>query len=93
MDRHPIYSVTSIGRPLDRSFATNRAVSLLMPVGAVAAVGLALFQGETGFSLLGAAVTGAVLLFGAWALARELAPTNAPASLASSTTWSPTRSR
>ena len=74
MARHPIYDVTSIGRPLDKSFATNRAVSLLMPVGAVAAIGLALLQGETGLRLLGAAVTGAVLVFGAWALARELAP-------------------
>jgi len=83
MHQHPIYGVTSIGRPLDKSFATNRAVSRLMPVGGVVAVAMALLRGEGFFQLLGAVVTGAVLVFGAWALARELAPDDNPAAFVS----------
>jgi len=83
MHQHPIYGITSIGRPLDKNFATNRAVSRLMPVGGVVAVAMALLRGEGGLPLLGAAVIGAVLVFAAWALARELVPDDNPAAFVS----------
>jgi hypothetical protein len=59
---------SAIGRPLDPSFPTNRAILLLAPLAAVAVVAL----GDR--SLLGGAIAGAGSAFLGWALARELAP-------------------
>jgi len=83
MDQQPIYGVTSIGRPLDKSFATNRAVSRLMPVGGVVAGVVALMRGDAGLQVAWAFVAGILLVFGAWALARELAPDDNPAAFVS----------
>jgi hypothetical protein len=83
MDQHAIYGVTSIGRPLDKSFATNRAVSRLMPVGGVIAGVVALMRGDAGLQVSWAFVAGILLVFGAWALARELAPDDNPAAFVS----------
>ena len=48
MAYHRIYKYTSIGRPLDPAYVSNKAVLILMPVGAALAV----------LGLLGAALRG-----------------------------------
>jgi len=68
-NRH-IYQITSIGRPLDPGYPTNRAVL----VAAVVAGGLALAGGAGIGGVLVRAAGGALAAFGAWALAREIAP-------------------
>ena len=65
--------ITAIGRPLDPSWPTNRAVLVLIPVGAVAAWGWAAWSGGPGNPLAVGALGGAMVLV-AWALGRELAP-------------------
>lgn len=66
---------TSLARPLDPAWPTNRAVLALMPLGAVLAAGRAWMlpasdqPGPTWMAALGAAV-----VLGAWAAGRELAP-------------------
>lgn len=61
-----IYRWTFLGRPLDWSYPTNRAVLILMPVaGLAAAVNTPRFY---------AFLAGAGAALGAWALARELVP-------------------
>lgn len=73
-----IYRFTSIGRPLDAGFATNRAVLRLLPVAALlGAVARGLRGGFDG-SVVTAAVVVALAAFGGWALARELAPDHDP---------------
>ena len=72
-------SFTAIGRPLDPAYATNKAVLILLPVVALA-TGLldALETGATGPAVV-AGLTGMLVAFGSWALARELAPDDNPA--------------
>ena len=75
--------ISSIGRPLDRRYATNRAVLIIMPAaGAIAGV-VALLRGASALQVIGAIVAGAVAVFGVWALARELAPDNNAAAFVS----------
>ena len=83
MDRHTLYGITSIGRPLDKRFPTNRAVSRLMPVVGVAAAAAALIRGDAALQVALAGAAGILLVFGAWALARELAPDDNPAAFVS----------
>ena len=71
---NPLYRFTSIARPLDPRYPTNRAVLLLLPAAAGVAGAMALLRG-IGLPGIGeAALFGAVAAFGGWALARELAP-------------------
>jgi hypothetical protein len=74
MSAQRIYSLTSIGRPLDPAWPTNRAVIRLLPLAAV--LGAAAYVARHGVDagLAWAAVAAALAAFGAWALARELAP-------------------
>ena len=67
-------AVTSIGRPLDPSWPTNRAVLWLMPLLALLGAGLAWSDGLDAMLIAVAAFRTALLGFGAWAVARELAP-------------------
>jgi len=69
-----LYRITSIARPLEWKYPTNRAVILLMPVGALIMAIAGFLQGHDWMQIAGAALTGAVAVFGSWALARELAP-------------------
>lgn len=69
-----IYEITSIGRPLDPAYPTNRAVLVLLPLAAVTAGGLAAAGGASLGGVLGQAAGGALAAFGSWALAREIAP-------------------
>ncbi len=74
MQTDPIHRLTSIGRPLDKNFATNRAVLRLMPIAGLAAAVVALVRGASVTQVIWWGIAGALLVFGAWALARELAP-------------------
>jgi hypothetical protein len=67
--------MSALGRPLDPSWPTNRAVLALMPAGALVAGASATWApGLVGTSRLWAAALGAGTVLGAWALGRELAP-------------------
>ena len=74
MTIHKIYSLTSIGRPVDIKVRTNRNMLIGLLPTALFALTLAIWQGAP----MGQALTytlGAVLAaFGAWAIGRELAP-------------------
>ena len=70
-----IYRVTTLARPLDPSWRTNRAVLVLMPLGAIISGVVAWWvAGVDEITTLWAAVSGAAVVLGAWALGRELAP-------------------
>lgn len=73
-----------MGRPIDPSYATNRAVLWLMPAGGALAALAWVLQGRGEPSAAGtAALVGAAVVFGAWALTRELAPDDNPAAFVS----------
>lgn len=82
---HPpgLYRFTSIARPVDPAYPTNRALLWLVPAAAAAAalLGLAGFGGDA--SIVTMAVATALATFGAWALTRELAPDDNPAAFVS----------
>jgi hypothetical protein len=71
---HRIYKYTSIGRPLDPAFPTNKAVLILMPLGALLGAAAAWTAGETGMRVAQQAVHFLLIVFSSWALARELDP-------------------
>jgi len=71
---HRIYKYSSIGRPLDPEFRTNKAVLLLMPAGAGLGAVTAWLGGQPGVQVLLQAMYFLLIVFGAWALARELDP-------------------
>lgn len=78
MLNHGIYRYTSIGRPLDPGFPTNRAVLVLMPLAAVLGAVVDWTRGGELSHVLLQAVLFAVIAFIAWALARELDPDHDP---------------
>ena len=69
-----VYRVTSIGRPLDPNYPTNKAVLFLMPLAGLIAGAAAGLRGADSPQVGLGALTGALVVFGAWALGRELAP-------------------
>ncbi len=74
MNHDRLYQITSIARPLEWKYPTNRAVILLLPVGALIMAIAGYAQGHEPLQIAWSALTGAVVVFGSWALARELAP-------------------
>jgi hypothetical protein len=66
--------ITSIGRPLDFNYPTNRAISILSAVVLVATTLLQLFAGKELFTAWFWGVGAGVTVFLAWALCRELDP-------------------
>ena len=74
MASHRVYRYTSIGRPLDPQFQTNRAVLILLPLAAVLGAVLAVMDDRGGAEIASQAASFALIVFGAWALARELDP-------------------
>ncbi|MDH3941377.1 MAG: hypothetical protein OET46_10340, partial [Xanthomonadales bacterium] len=74
MAYHRIHKYTSIGRPLEPAVPTNRAVMILMPVGAAIGAGSSWLSGQTGIQLLEQALAFLLVVFASWALARELDP-------------------
>lgn len=79
MATYRLYQYTSIGRPLDPAYPTNRAVLILMPVAAALGAAVAWSAGADLLQLLQQALVFALVLFGSWALARELDPDDNPA--------------
>jgi hypothetical protein len=70
-----LYRFTGLARRLDPAWPTNRAVLVLMPLAAVAAVVLApLSPGLQQDGRLWAGALAAATVLGTWALGRELAP-------------------
>jgi hypothetical protein len=78
MAQHRLYSITSIARPLDPRYKTNRAVQFLMPIAAVAGGVVEGLSGGDVKAIAFAALGGLLLVFGCWALARELSPDDNP---------------
>lgn len=74
MAYHRIYKYTSIGRPLEPGFPTNKAVLLIMPVGAVIGAFSSWSGGAEALQILQQALVFLLVVFGSWALARELDP-------------------
>ena len=74
MPNYRIYQYTSIGRPLDPAWPTNKAVLVLLPIAAVLGAALAWARDGTLSEVLLRALNFALVLFVAWALARELDP-------------------
>jgi hypothetical protein len=83
MAHHRIYHYTSIGRPLDPAYATNKAVLVLLPLAAAAGAVIAWFSGAGLLQTLQQAAAYGLILFGSWALARELVPDDNPAAFIS----------
>ena len=74
MAYHKIYKYTSIGRPLEPDFPTNKAVLILMPAGAVIGAVSSWMGGGAAIDVLQQAMIFLLVVFGSWALARELDP-------------------
>ena len=74
MAYHRIYKYSSIGRPLDPAYRTNKAVLVLMPVGAGLGAVTAWLGGQPGVQILLQAAYFLLIVYGSWALARELDP-------------------
>jgi hypothetical protein len=71
---HRIYKYTSIGRPLKPEYRSNKAVLILMPLGAALGAITAWMDGQTALEVLQQAVFFLLVVYGSWALARELDP-------------------
>ena len=74
MNHGRIYRYTAIGRPLDPAWPSNRAIMILMPVAAIAGLGISLAQNASIWSAMLSAANYALAVFGTWALAREMLP-------------------
>ncbi len=76
-DGHPkltgLYRITSLARPVDPAYLTNKALLILLPILATVSAGMASLM-DSGSGPLSAAFSGALVAFVAWALTRELAP-------------------
>lgn len=82
-----VYRITSIARPIDPAYLTNRALLIVLPLVALLSAGLVLIH-DNGSGALSAAFSGALAAFAAWALTRELAPDyNGAAFVALSFAW------
>ncbi len=67
-----VYRFTSIARPVDPAYPTNKAVLILLPIAAILSAVYAIVAGNVAPET--AALSGALAAFGGWALTRELAP-------------------
>ena len=83
MAHHRIYKYTSIGRPLEPEYPTNKAVLILMPLAALLGAVTAWLAGGQAMQVLQAAISFLLICFGSWALARELFPDDNPAAFIS----------
>ena len=83
MASYRIYQYTSIGRPLDPAYATNKAVMVLVPLAAALGAIVAWLRGGDLVQTLQQALLVALIVFGSWALARELNPDDNPAAFIS----------
>ena len=74
MSYHRIYRYTSIGRPLDPSWPSNKAVLILLPVALLAGFAWSMVLGHELQPALVSGVVSVLAVFGSWALGRELLP-------------------
>lgn len=82
-----IYRLTSLARPIDPAYLSNRALLIVLPLLALVSAGLAMFY-DIGGGPLSAAFSGVLVAFVAWALSRELAPDyNSDAFVALTLAW------
>lgn len=82
-----MYRFTSIARPIDPAYLTNRALLVVLPLLMLLNAGLASLY-DIGSGPMSAALNGALVAFAAWALTRELAPDyNAAAFVALVLAW------
>ncbi len=79
MSEHRIYRVTSIGRPIEPKYPTNKAILVLMPVAALIAGVVTLIRGDGGEASVTGSLVAFLTVFGCWALGREMAPDDNPA--------------
>ena len=68
-----MYRFSSLARPIDPAYLTNRALLIVLPIAGLLSAGLASFS-DPGRGPLSSAFGGALTAFAAWALTRELAP-------------------
>ena len=82
-----LYRFTSLARPIDPAYLSNRALLIVVPLVALLSAGLAsIYDFNNG--PLSAAFSGALVGFVAWALTRELAPdSNSDAFVALTLAW------
>jgi hypothetical protein len=78
-----MYKFTSIGRPLDPGYPSNKAVLIILPLAAVLGAIVSWKTGGEGVEILRKAVSFLLIAFGTWALARELFPDDSPAAFIS----------
>jgi hypothetical protein len=78
-----MYKFTSIGRPLDPGYPSNKAVLIILPLAAVLGAIVSWKSGGEGVEILRKAVSFLLIAFGTWALARELFPDDSPAAFIS----------
>ncbi len=82
-----MYRFTSIARPIDPAYLTNRALIMVLPLLMLLSAGLAAIY-DVGRGPMSAGLNGALVAFAAWALTRELAPDyNAAAFVALVLAW------
>jgi hypothetical protein len=74
MADHRIYKITSIGRPLEVEYPTNKAVLILMPLAALLGAVTTWIDGGPFLQILQSAISFLLICFGSWALTRELFP-------------------
>jgi len=74
MNSNGIYEWTSVGRPLDRAFAANRAVLILMPLSGITVAAVRGFETGINGALVATFLSAAGVALGGWALGRELIP-------------------
>jgi len=68
-----MYRLTSIARPIDPAYLTNRALLIVLPLVMLVSAGLASLD-DMGRGPVSAALNAALVAFVGWALTRELAP-------------------
>ena len=74
VDNTSLYRLTSIARPLEPKYTTNKAVLLLMPAAGIVAAVVAVWRGGDNIEAVSTGLTAVAAVFGTWALGRELAP-------------------
>ncbi len=71
---HPIFKVSSVGRPVDPRYPSNKAVLLLMLAALLAGIAVGWFEEQDLTAALLRGLALAATVFGSWALGRELDP-------------------
>ncbi len=83
MANHRIYKYSSIGRPLEPDYPSNKVVLILMPLAALLGAVTTWLDGGQAMLILQSAFAFLLISFGSWALARELFPDDHPAAFIS----------